>query len=298
MLLLSLALAMAGAEVSFPAPKLMTPAELQATPAKPADRRIAYGGDPNQFGELRVPSGAGPHPVVVLIHGGCFRAELATLSDLSPMANALKAEGVASWNIEYRRLGQAGGGWPGTYQDVGRGLDHLRTLAARYDLDLGRVVVVGHSAGGHLALWAASRAKLPASSPIGGSRPLGVRGVVDLGGPPDLRDNVEANEKTCGRPVNHEMLGGDPAKVQEQARATASVERLPLGVAQVLVLGEHDDSVPRPIAQTYVAKAKAAGDPASLLIVPGVGHFETASPATSAWAAVRSAILTLLDVKR
>lgn len=110
--------------------------------------------------ELRVPSGPGPHPVAVLIHGGCFKAAYATLRDLAPMADALKATGIATWNIEYRWLGEPGGGWPGTYLDVGRAVDHLRALAGQHPLDLGRVVVVGHSAGGHLATWAAARARV------------------------------------------------------------------------------------------------------------------------------------------
>jgi acetyl esterase/lipase len=101
------------------------------------------------------------------IHGGCFKAAYATARDLAPMGDALKADGIASWNVEYRRLGQPGGGWPGTYLDVGRAVDHLHALARQYALDLGRVVVVGHSAGGHLAMWAAARSGLPTASPSG-----------------------------------------------------------------------------------------------------------------------------------
>ena len=137
---------------------LMTPGELQALPSEPPDLRAAYGTDSSQYGELRVPSGPGPHPVVVLIHGGCFKAAYATLRDLAPMGDALRAAGIATWNLEYRRLGQTGGGWPGTYLDVASAVDHLRVLARQHPLDLGRVVIVGHSAGGHLAMWAAARA--------------------------------------------------------------------------------------------------------------------------------------------
>jgi acetyl esterase/lipase len=140
------------AEARASAAPLMAPQDLQALPSHPADQRISYGQDSSEYGELRVPAGAGPHPLVVLIHGGCFKAAYATLRDLAPMADALKSDGIASWNVEYRRLGQPGGGWPGTYLDVGRAVDHLRAIAGAHHLDLGRVVLVGHSAGGHLAM--------------------------------------------------------------------------------------------------------------------------------------------------
>lgn len=126
---------------------LMKPGELEALPSKPPDRRIAYDTHLSQYGELRVPTGSGPHPIAILIHGGCFKAAYASLRDLSPMADALKQMGIATWNIEYRRLGQDGGGWPGTYLDVGRAADHLRTIAPEFALDLSRVIVVGHLPG-------------------------------------------------------------------------------------------------------------------------------------------------------
>lgn len=288
-----MSLAMLAAPAAAP-PPLMGPREFQALPFKPADVRIAYGESPSHFGELRVPAGPGPHPVVVLIHGGCFRADYARLAELGPMADALKADGVATWNIEYRRLGEPGAGWPGTYQDVGRGVDHLRRIAAERRLDLSRVVIVGHSAGGHLAMWAASRAGLPASSEIAAPGALKPRGVVDLAGLPDLRENVAPYEALCGRPVIREMLGGDPTARRDQGRDAAAGERLPLGVAQVIVLGEHEDFVPRPVAEAYIAKARAAGDDASLVVVPAAGHFEIAAPTPQAWPQVRAAILRLL----
>jgi acetyl esterase/lipase len=112
---------------------------------------VTYGADANQFAELRVPSGAGPHPVVVLVHGGCFKT-YGSFADLAPMGDALKARGIATLNVEYRRVDQAGGGWPNTYLDVGNAVDRVRSLAKEYRLDVSRVVIVGHSAGGHLAM--------------------------------------------------------------------------------------------------------------------------------------------------
>ncbi len=178
---------------------LMSPGDLQALPSRAPDHRLSYGQDSSQYGELRLPAGPGPHPVVVLIHGGCFKAAYATARDLAPMGDALKAEGIATWNVEYRRLGQPGGGWPGTYLDVGRAVDRLRALAGRYRLDLDRVVLLGHSAGGHLAMWAAARPRVPAGSPLYLADPLPVRGAIDLAGPLDLTGSGRTRPATSWR---------------------------------------------------------------------------------------------------
>jgi acetyl esterase/lipase len=275
--------------------RLMTPQDLQALPSKAPDQRVAYGEDSSQYGELRVPTGRGPHPVVVLIHGGCFKAAYATARDLGPMGDALKADGIATWNVEYRRLGQPGGGWPGTYLDVGRAIDHLRTIAGQYKLDLGRVVLLGHSAGGHLAMWAAARARVPTSSRLYVADPLPVRGGVDLAGPLDLTANVPGYERLCGDTVITALLGGPPAAVPERYAQVSPIKLLPLGLPQVLVIGEHEDYVPQPLAEAYAQAAARAGDPVQLVIIPRVGHFEIASPRTAAWPLVEAAIRSLLD---
>ena len=137
-------------------PGLMTPQHLTSVPAQAPDERVTYGTDANQFAELRVPSGAGPHPVVALVHGGCFKT-YGSFADLAAIADALKSRGIATLNVEYRRVDQAGGGWPNTYLDLGKAVDHVRSLAQEHRLDLSRVVLVAHSAGGHLAVWAAAR---------------------------------------------------------------------------------------------------------------------------------------------
>lgn len=275
--------------------RLMAPGELAALPSRAPDRRLAYGEDSSQYGELRVPAGGGPHPVVILIHGGCFKAAYATTSDLSAMADALKNDGIATWNIEYRRLGQPGGGWPGTYVDVGRAVDHLRVLAEEYHLDLGRTVIVGHSAGGHLAMWAAARPKLASSSPLYVANPLRVRGVVDLAGPLDMTANVAGYEALCRDTVITSLLGGTPTTVAERYAQVSPIKLLPLGVPQVVILGEHEDFVPLSVATTYVQAAERNGDRARLIVIPGAGHFEIASPRAATWARVESVIRALLD---
>jgi acetyl esterase/lipase len=274
--------------------KLMTPSDLQSLPSNAADHRLPYGTDANQFGELRVPSGPGLHPVVVLVHGGCWRADFATLRDLGPMGDALKKDGIATWNIEYRRLGLAGGGWPGTYLDVGHAIDQLRELSGKYHLDLSRVVVVGHSAGGHLAMWAAIRARTPKGSAIYVANPLPIRGVVNLAGTIDMSQNVSHMTDECREPVVSEMLGGTPESVALHYKQVSANAMLPLRIPQTLIWGEYDDIVPQPLAQQYVTLATKAGDKVQLIVVPAVGHFETPSPFSSAWPTVEKAIRSLL----
>lgn len=279
------------------ADSLMSPQDLQAIPSRPPDHHVAYGEDSSQSGDLRIPTGSGPHPVVVLIHGGCFKAAYANVRDLAPMADALKERGIATWNIEYRRLGQEGGGWPGTFLDVGHAVDHLRTLAKPYGLDLGRVVIVGHSAGGNLALWAAARARVPTRSDVSMVDPLPVRGVVNLAGPVDLTSNISEYEALCRDSVITTLLGGRLTRVPERYAQASPIKHLPLGVPQALVIGEHEDFVPRPIAEAYARAAAAAGDSIRLIVIPRAGHFELASPRASAWPQVASAIQSLLDGK-
>ena len=276
-------------------PRLMTPADLQALPSRPPARRASYGADSLQFDELRIPDGPGPHPVAVLIHGGCFKAAYADRRDLAPMGDTLAAEGIATWNIEYRRIGNPGGAWPGTYLDVGRAVDHLRTLAAEHALDLSRVVVVGHSAGGHLAMWTAARHRLPPESPLYMADPLPIRSVVNLAGPVDLTANIEGYESLCRDSVIAGLMGGTPEQVPERYAHASAIRHVPLGVPQLFVIGDHEDFVPRRFAEAYVRAAREAGDSIRLLVLPRTGHFEVAMPTTGAWAPIAAGVRALLD---
>jgi acetyl esterase/lipase len=248
----------------------------------------------NQIGELRVPSSGGPHPVVILIHGGCWTAEFSTIGVMGPMADALKAKGIATWNIEYRRLPQAGSGWPGTYLDVGRGVDYLRTIAVENHLDLTRVVVVGHSAGGHLAMWVAARSRLPKVSPVYLSDPLPIRGVIDLAGTADMEAFIPLEQHGCAGAVVEQMLGGKPDEVADHYAQASAIKMLPLGVPQILVWGQRDDIAPISLGETYTQTAKHSGDHARLVTLPEGGHFEIASPFSATWPAVENEILSLL----
>ncbi len=276
-------------------PPLMGPGRLEALPARPADHRISYGGQASQFGELRLPRGEGPHPVVVLVHGGCWMERYASLRDLAAMADAFADAGIASWNIEYRRLDEAGSGWPGTYLDVGSAIDHLRSLAGTHRLDLSRVAVLGHSAGGHLAHWAGARARLPAASPLATPNPLPLSGIVNLAGRLDMAAAISGYEELCRAPVVRGLLGGDPEAVPERYRQASPMRLVPLGLRQILIWGEHEDFVPAPQADAFVAAARRAGDDVELITIAGAGHFEPANPHSDAWPIVLDAVRRLLS---
>lgn len=283
-----LALAAAGTVAAGEA-TVLTAGDVIALPRPTADRRLAYGSDPLQFGELRLPAGPGPHPVALVIHGGCWLAEY-DLGYMSALAAALAEAGVATWSIEYRRVGDPGGGWPGTFTDVAAAADHLRGLAADHHLDLGRVVVVGHSAGGHLALWLAARHGLAADDPLRGPSPLPLAGVVALAGIPDLA--AFAAPEGCGAAVAP-LLGGEPAGVPERLHRASPIERLPLGLPQVLIVGALDTIVPAEQADRYAAAAAAAGERVRVLPITAAGHFELVVPGSVAWPSVRDAVLEL-----
>jgi acetyl esterase/lipase len=260
-------------------PHPMTTPILDLTPP-PADARIAYGEASQQFGDLRVPKTAAvaPFPVAVVIHGGYWRSAYG-LEHIGHLCAALTRAGVATWNLEYRRIGDPGGGWPATGEDVERGAEYLRTLAQRYPLDLTRVVAVGHSAGGQLALWLAAQHRLP------------LRGVVSLAGVADLR---RAWELGLSRGAVAELLGGTPQELPERYRRASPVELLPLGVPERLLHGTKDDVVPIEIGRRFQAAAAAAGDDARLVELPDAGHFDLIDPRTPAWLAVQSVVLGLL----
>jgi len=165
-------------------------------PSQPPAAKVSYGPASQQYAELRLPAGKGPFPVVVVIHGGCW-IQYATTEYTSHLASALTKEGWATWNLEYRRAHEEGGAWPGTFLDTAHGIDALRNTAAKYPLDLNRVVAMGHSAGGQLALWAAGRTRIPPGSEIHTANPLPLRGVVSLAGIADMRAYAEHGPSDC-----------------------------------------------------------------------------------------------------
>jgi pimeloyl-ACP methyl ester carboxylesterase len=268
-------------------------------PVPPATR-IPYGSGQLQFGELRVPSGNGPHPVVIIVHGGCWLAKLGNLDEravamdlVRPIAADLTANGIATWNIEYRRIDNQGGGWPGSFLDVAHAADHLRKIAPDHHLDLSRVVAIGHSAGGHFALWLAVRHKLPKSSELYIADPLRLKGVVDLDGPGDLKALIPRQQSICGAPVITQLMGGTPEERGQRYREGSPVEMLPLGVPQEIFAGQMF-AAPTP---AYVEAAKHAGDTINANVAANAGHFVFIDPGSSTWPQVVKSIRVLLSAK-
>jgi acetyl esterase/lipase len=264
----------------------------------PAGQKLSYGPDAAQFAELRLPATGGYHPAVIVIHGGYWRAAY-DLKHIGHLCAALVKEGFATWSIEYRRIGNPGGGWPGTLDDVReaafRLLDASTGLKDHINIDLDRVIVMGHSAGGQLALWLAKGfpevcARLKGMRRVSPDA-IHLRGVVPLAPVADLK---RAWELKLSSNVVDEFLGGSPTEVPERYRAASPIEMLPLGVPQRVIHGEHDDIVPISISRAYVAAAKSKGDDATLIEPPGAGHFELIDPRSSAWPVVRDTCLGLL----
>lgn len=216
-------------------------------PPAPADARIVFGPEPLQFGDLRVPAGDGPFALALVLHGGYWQATYNVIHT-GRLCEALTAAGLATWNVEYRSIGVPGGEWPGPRDDLELALAHRERLPFDHD---GRTVLVGHSAGGQLALWAAKHARLPvlALAPVSD-----VRDAVARRGPESAPARFMAPEH---------FADGSP------------LELLPLGVPQVLIHGTADDSVPYEMSERYV---EAAAGEAELVTLDGVGHFEPIDP--------------------
>ncbi|WP_426748112.1 alpha/beta hydrolase [Myxococcus faecalis] len=262
---------------------------LDEAPPAP-DARIPYGPGTHHFGELRLPSGPGPHPVVVAIHGGFWRAKY-DLAHLGHACAALTASGFATWSLEFRRVGHEGGGYPGTLEDVALGADFLRTLAESHPLDLSRVVFLGHSAGGHLALWLAARPRLPSGSSLYNQSPLRPLGVVSLAG---VADVTRAYELGLSDNAAGQFLGGSPLEVPLRYQRASPAALQPLGVPQVLLHGSEDDTVPVSMSADFCSRGRAHGDEVRCVVLPGAGHFEVVDPRSREWAQVVDAVRSLL----
>ena len=273
-----------------PAQTTMSFTQLTELPAPPPSHRIAYGPGEFQLGNLRLPNGRGPHPVVLFIHGGCWLSRY-DIAHAKALEQALADSGYAVWSIEYRRVGNDGGGWPGTFEDIARGADHLRTIAAEYNLDLSRVVAMGHSAGGQFALWLAARRKLPAGSALHVANPIPVRAVVGLAPAPDL-EGLHATG-VCDNVID-KLMGGSPQQHPERYAAVSPMQLSPIGVPQVLIVGALDRTWAPP-GRAYYARAMAAGDTAVKLVdAPEAGHFDIVAPTTSSWRLVVEALRSVM----
>ncbi len=267
-------------------PDIMTAAALADFPQPAADHVIAYGDDPLQFGELRLPEGEGPFPVVVLLHGGCWMSEY-DIAHSRKLADAFPRAGIATWSLEYRRIGDPGGAWPGTFDDVEAGYAHLPELIDAHSLDPERVILAGHSAGGHLALWIAQR--------IEEQRPPGViepRGVLGLAPAPDLEFLYEHG--TCGDAAG-KLMGGSPEEYPERYAYGSVANRIPQTTPQIAVIGKYDETW-RPVGVRYATAAREQGAPIEVVDAQESGHYEMIDPDSSTWPLVLDAARKLLGI--
>lgn len=260
----------------------MTWPDLVERPRPEPDSTIRYGEDGMQLVDLWLPQGSGPHPTVLMVHGGCWQTSVADRRLMNWIADDLKQKGIAVWNIDYRGVDRDGGGYPGTFLDAAAAADALRSEAHRFNLDLSTIVATGHSAGGHLALWLAGRPRLPAQSALRTGDPLPIHAVVSLGGLPDLEEAARPPGSGCGTEVIAQLVGSN----RPDPYADTSVPRLaPLGVRQVLINGTEDKIIPTFYAEAYAAPMRAAGDEVKIRMIEASGHVELVAPETAAWAA-------------
>ncbi len=243
-----------------------------------ADAVHAYGLDPSQVAELFLPETDGPHAVVVVVHGGYWRARY-DRSLMTDLCLDLAAHGLAAWNLEYRRIG-GGGGWPETFLDVAAGVDALASLEA--PLDLENVLAVGHSAGGHLAFWASARPTLPPGAP-GADPKVRIAAAVSQAGILDLR-LAAALEPSAGPTA---AFVGDPGARADVYELASPRARVPLGIPQLMLHGDRDETASIRISESYAAAASEAGDPCELRVLPETGHIEHIDAGSDAWGVAR-----------
>ena len=248
-----------------------------------ADATLAYGDDPLQCVDVWRPAGRAAAPAVLMIHGGCWRTAVARRDIMNWIADDLRRHGVGVWNVEYRGVDR-GGGHPGTYLDVGRAADLFRERAAGYGLKADRTIVVGHSAGGHLALWLANRPALPAGETLRGDDPIGIDLAIGQGGLPDLRAAAARTGHPCGAEAPRRMAGPDLTR-------TSPPEMNPGHARQVLFHNALDHVAPPAHAREYVARMAARNVAVSLVETPAEGHVELVAPGSVSWARQRTLVL-------
>ena len=288
--LLALCVGMTPASADMPAPfKPLSWSDLTKRSQPKPDATIAYGPDAQQKIDVWLPSGRGKHPVVLMVHGGCWTTSIADRSLMNWIADDLRNGGIAVWNIDYRGVDLAGGGYPGTFRDTGAAADALKAHAAHFRLDTRRVVAVGHSAGGHLALWLAARPRIARDSPLYTAHPLKIAHVISLGGLPDLEATAASPDNGCGIAVIAQLVGKPGAR--GDVYSDTSVPRLlPLGVPQDLINGREDRIIPLRLGTGYAAQAKARGDRVALHLIERTGHVELIAPESAAWAEAKRLI--------
>ena len=272
--------------------------DLLDRPRPKADARIPYGSDPLQFVDLWLPKGKTPHPVVLMVHGGCWQSDIADASIMNYIADALRTRGIAVWNIEYRGVDRAGGGYPGTFRDVAAAADMLGKEGPRYHLATDHIVAFGHSAGGHLALWLAARGRIARSSALYDAKPLPIAAAISIGGLPDLEAAQIPPGDTCDAEPVRKLIGTATLERPDLYGDTSPAAMMPFATPQILVNATRDRISPPAFAESYARKAKAQGVEVHRVTVPDEGHVELIAPDTASWAAELAEIERALGLSK
>ncbi len=245
------------------------------------DETIEYGKDPLQVIDIWKPAGKGAHPAVIMIHGGCWQTDIAERDIMNWIADDLRKNGVGVWNIEYRGVDRPGGGYPGTYEDVALAADMFVAQAEAYNFRTDKIITMGHSAGGQLALWLANRPVMPAG-PLRGETPVGVDLAISQGGLPDLRDGMKREDHPCGTDAPEKMSGGEFSLTSPPEMKTGKAR-------QVLFNNTLDKIAPPAYGISYAGKFKDGK--AIMVETEGEGHVELVAPDSQSWAKQRALIL-------
>jgi acetyl esterase/lipase len=268
--------------------------DILATVPPAKGERAQYGADPLQFAELRFPSGKGPFPLLFVIHGGWWLSAN-DLNHIGHLCAKFTSYGIVTCSLEYRRIGDAGGGWPGTFLDVAKAIECFKDRLTRdLRVDIKRAAVIGHSAGGHLALWLGAKHRVPKSSILYTGQNQWLIAAISLAGVADLHT---AWELGLGDRAVGKLIGGGPDEYPERYAEASPLELLPMGLKQVLIHGRSDENVPISQSERFVRRAKVVGDESSLIVLDGIGHFELIDPESRAWDAVAHSTLTALGVE-
>ena len=287
---------------------LSTLLSLWAPQAALAQTKIAYGPDPMQYGELSMPQGSGPFPVVTFLHAGCWRSSEGMMNSYRAMAKAMTDQGIAAWNMQYRGATSDGGGWPGTWLDIANGFDALQEVAETYPIDLQKAVVVGHSSGGHYGAWLAMRSQLPPNSEIYVEPKVSPMALVmaDAYINPLVIDSIgDSGEIYCGEPLLEKLVGGPVKDNIDNFQAISPLEWLPWGIPQEYIVStyRYPLTLPRVLAQgktsmrkvpDYPALAVIAGDEINVRLISNEGHGDFVKEGARGYYATISAVLRLL----
>lgn len=273
--------------------------------------KISYGADPMQYGELSLPSGEGPFPIVTFLHAGCWRSSEGMMNSYRAMAKEMTDNGIAAWNMQYRGATSPGGGWPGTWLDIANGFDALATIAEDYPIDTSQAIVVGHSSGGHYGAWLAMRAQLPPNSDIYVKPIVNPMALImaDAYINPLVIDSIGlSGEIYCGEPILEHLIGGPVEENIQNFLEISPLEWLPWGVPQDFIVStyRYPVSLPRELAKgktawkslpDYPALAVLAGDEFNMRLIDKEEHGDFVKEgARSYWATV-SAVLRFLGKK-